>query len=437
MRILWLSHFLPHPPIGGAPQRSHHLLRRAAERHEVHLVALNHRGMHPTMAEVHEAREALAPLCESVRIFHKSVDRSRARWWWMTLTTFFRRESYETRWLRCPDLRSFLASWRLDFDLVHVDAIGLSPYAEPFRARDVPVVLTHHNVESDMMALRARREPNRLKRLYFRREAAKLARDERTWAPRAATNLVVSELDRARLTRIVGEVPTAVVPNGVDVEYFRPHPEREEEEGRLVFVGGMNGYANRDAVLFFLERVWPRLDEAGGSYSWTVVGAQPPSALVQAASSDPRIEVTGFVPDARPYVDRASVYVCPILDGGGTRLKVLDALAMEKALLATSFAVEGLGLQPETHFLAADSPEGFAERIGELAADPARRRKLAQCGRDYVRNRFSWDRIAETLHAAYETACSRPDGRGGSGADRAEVSHPMKTGGRPEGRPPV
>ncbi|MBE0591721.1 MAG: glycosyltransferase, partial [Gemmatimonadales bacterium] len=142
------------------------------------------------------------------------------------------------------------------------------------------------------------------------------------------------------------------------------------------------------------------------------VGRDPPDDVV-AAGSNPRIEVLGFVPDVRPLVDKASIYVCPIRDGGGTRLKILDALAMAKPLVATGLAVEGLGLIEGEHFLRADAPEDFVAQVACLERDPGLRRRLAVAGRRVVEERFAWGRVADQLEEAYRRASA-----GGTGGQR-------------------
>ena len=137
----------------------------------------------------------------------------------------------------------------------------------------------------------------------------------------------MSTLDAARLRALVGEIETAVVENGVDVHYFRPVRDSRPRAGNLVFVGTMNWYPNQDAMRYFLRDVWPLLLADNPERSLTVVGRDPPTEVV-AAARDPRVRAPGFVPDVRTYLAEAAVYVCPIRDGGGTRLKVLDALAM-------------------------------------------------------------------------------------------------------------
>ena len=400
MRILWLSHFLPYPPRGGAVQRSHHLLRHAARRHEVHLVALNQRALLPTAEALSGAVGALEQLCATVQVLPNRFDGRRLRWAAMVAATFWRTTSYDVNWLHhpalCPLLDGLAAADA--FDLVHVDTLGLMPYATCVRG--LPIVLNHHNVESHMMARRATAESRWLPRLYLRREAAKLRRDEQRWCRQAAVNVIVSSLDAERVAAITGGCETVVVENGVDVDYFRPSPSEASEPGHLVFVGTMDWYPNRDAVQWFLREVWPALRQRDPRRRLTVIGRDPPGDV----RGVPGVSAPGLVEDIRPHVARAAVYVCPLRDGGGTRLKVLDALAMGKPLVGSGLAVEGLDLVDGQHYLRAETPGQYVRQIERLDADPGLRERLARDGRRLVERRYSWDALGPQLDEAYDAA---------------------------------
>lgn len=405
MRVLWLSHLVPYPPAGGVVQRSYNLLKEAARRHEVHLVALDQPDIRRSGESLETAREELASFCDTVAVFPIPSEGSRLRWWRLVAVSFLRRRPYDVNWLRSEELRGHVTD--LDragpaFDLVHVDTLGMAPHARCVSA--TPFVLNHHNVESQMMEQRARSESHPLKRMYFQREAGKLVRFEREVCSRASMNTVVSALDGKRLREVAGDVPVSVVENGVDTEYFRPEMPAGHGEGGLVFVGGMSWYPNRDAMLYFVRAVWPLLESDDRSRTLTVIGQNPPEEIRALAGESRRVSAPGWVDDIRPQVDAASIYVCPIRRGGGTRLKILDALAMAKPLVATRFAVQGLKLEAGRHYLAADEPEDYVRQIRRLEEDVSLRRRLASEGRALVERRYAWKVIGEHLDRAYRGA---------------------------------
>lgn len=414
MRLLWLSHFLPYPPRGGALQRSHHLLRQAAREYEVHLVALNQRALLPETASVEEAVHALRDVCATVTALPIPADATAVRWGVKTAIAYFRKVPYDVAWLESRAFRRVVegAAREGSWELAHVDTLGLAPHIRSFG--QVPTVLNHHNVESHMMRRRAAREPRLWRRVYFSRDAGKLVRHERAWCGRVQMNLVVSDLDADRLRGAVGHVPMSVVRNGVDMSFFSQSGPRLEEPVGLMFAGGLDWYPNREAVRFFVREVWPLLAAGNPDRIVTLIGRNPPADLLAAARNDPRIRVPGFVDDVRPYLRRATAYVCPIRDGGGTRLKVLDALAMGVPLVATRLAVEGLDLADGVHYLLAETPEAFAAGVQRLETQAGLRSALSEAGRRFVAKHFAWDRIGDELLRAYEAARRSPAGVGPS-----------------------
>jgi len=401
MRILWLSHFVPWPPVGhGALQRSYHLLRVAAARHEVHLLAVAPPSAAAADLDLAAATIALRHLTAGADIYPLPPDRRHLRRMGLLLRGIARGESHWERWFRAPTMDDRVRELRGRFDLVHVDSVVLAAYRASVAG--TPAVLNHHNIESALVRLRSDTARNGVTRAVLRHEASKLEALERDWAPRAAVNLVVSELDGERLRGLAPAAKIEVVPNGVDTEYFRADPGIRAEPSTLVFAGGMDWYPNRDAVAHFARDIWPRLVATNTSRRVLVIGRSPPSELTELRDS--RIQVLGFVPDVRSLVSRAAIYICPMRIGGGTRLKILDALSMSRALVSTDLGVEGLDLTPEVHFLRANTPEEFDRQITRLEGDEALRLRLGQAGRALVEQRFSWTVVGQRLLETYEQA---------------------------------
>jgi len=177
----------------------------------------------------------------------------------------------------------------------------------------------------------------------------------------------------------------------------------------IIMASGMNWFPNRDAVLYMAEKVWPLLIKEYPEASWTVVGASPPKQVLDMADEDKRITVTGFVDDVRPYLSKAEVYLCPMRDGGGTRVKILDALSMGKAIVATTMAVEGIDVTPEKNVLIANTPEDFVQQIGRVMKDKELRDTLGAEARKFVIENYSWDVIGKKLGRIYSDL-TRQDG---------------------------
>ena len=365
MNILWLSHNVPYPPKTGVLQRNYNLLKEAARAGDIYLLAFYQKAILPIAYDLGEATRELRRICRHVEIVPVPIDSSALSRHGLVVRSIFTRDPYSVNWLQCNEMRQRVRrlATRIPFDIVHFDTLSLAAYRD--EVGDVRTILNHHNVESHLMARRSRIERNVLKRAYYTMEARKLRTYEARCCGDFDVNFAVSDSDRALLSEAIPADRIAVIPNGVDVDYFTPEP-CEPAERSLVFVGGMNWYPNRDAVLHLRREIWPMLTREIPDISLTIVGAQPPEEVTALAREDGRVRITGFVDDVRPYLRRAMIYVCPMRDGGGTRLKILDALAMGKPIVSTTLGCEGISVEPGKHVLLADTPSEFVMQTKAL-----------------------------------------------------------------------
>ena len=226
--------------------------------------------------------------------------------------------------------------------MIWFDTISLVQYNLTTKIDNSFTILNHHNIESDMMFRRAGKEKNILKKIYYLIEAYKLKNYERNKVCNFDINVTCSPLDSKRIEHISPGIVTRVIPNGVDTKFFLPNSTVIADPYSLVFIGGMSWYPNREAMLFFARQIWPLLKERIPSIKMNVVGECPPQELFELAKWDSNFHVHGFVDDVKKYFNEAGIYVCPISDGGGTKLKILDALAMGKPIVANPVACEGI-----------------------------------------------------------------------------------------------
>ena len=402
MKVLFLSQIVPYPPHGGVLQRGYNLLRELGRHADVHLLAFVHPDELRSEAEVQKSLAALREFCNGVEYFPLWAKQSRAHrvaalamsaWSQRPFSMIAHRSAAFQR--RVSELLHSTS-----FDLVHADTIALDQFLDPHRDR--PAVLTHHNVESQLMSRRAEVETRPMARQFLLRDSAKIRAREIAAAPKYDVNIVVSAPDGQTLAGMVPNLRTAVVANGVDVDYFSPDPGRQGMA--LIYAGGMNMFANRDAVMYFLREIWPSIRARVPEVRFFAVGQDPPAELLAIAAEDPRVVVTGKVADIRPFVLEAAVYVVPLRVGGGTRLKVLDAMALGKAMVSTSIGCEGIDLRPGEHLEIADTPAAFAEATINLLGDRERRLALGRAARALVVERYAWSVIGRHLLDAYEAA---------------------------------
>lgn len=224
-------------------------------------------------------------------------------------------------------------------------------------------------------------------------------------SPHFDVNVMMSELDALALCEIAPSVETAVVPNGVDIEYFSQVSETQDPS--MIYTGGMNMFANRDAVMYFVNHIWPSVKAARPDARFDIVGQDPPQELLAKMSEDSGLRVHGYIDDVRPLVAKAAVYVVPIRVGGGTRLKVLDALAQGKPIVSTSIGCEGIRVTAGHNIELEDDPGAFARRVVALLNDPERRRELGGNARRLAESNYAWGPIGKRLEAVYEKAILR------------------------------
>jgi len=405
VKVLFLSQIVPYPPHGGVLQRGFNIVRELGRRAEVHLLAFIHPDALPTAATLEESRTVLGRCCASIEYFSLWPKRSKAHKVAALsaglLTPLpFSVIAHRSRTFAAAAQAALAAG---PFDVVHADTIALTPFVDLGPTRSAATVLTHHNIESQLMRRRSEVEQRAAARWFLRREADKLAAYEDTFSPGYDVNIFMSTLDQDLLASRIPGMRGAVVPNGVDVEYFTVD-ERGGSETALIYTGGMNMFANKDAVLSFLTDIWPAVVAAVPDARFYAVGQDPPRELKVLAEADARIVVTGYVDDIRPLVRKAAVYVVPLRVGGGTRLKVLDAMSSGKAIVSTSIGCEGLDVRPGEHLIVADTAGDFAAETVALLRNPERRRQLGTAARARVQTRYAWSVVGEHLLRAYGQA---------------------------------
>ena len=304
------------------------------------------------------------------------------------------------------------ASAQEPFDVVIADFMAAVPNVPAGRA---PVVYFAHNVEYLIWKRLAEVETRWWRRALLGIEWRKMRRAEARACRDARRSIAVSDDDCRRLRDLAPGAAVVPMPTGVDVEYFRPVPGAEIAD-RLVFSGSMDWYPNEDAILHFLEQMLPRIRRRRPGATLTVIGRHPSDRLRAAAAAAGGVHVTGTVDDVRPHIAAGAVYVVPLRVGGGTRLKIFEALAMGKAVVSTTIGAEGLDVAPGRHAVLADGAEAFSEAGADLLEDDAGRAALGTAGRALVEARYAWPRVA----GVFESHLREAVGRGGAPALAAE-----------------
>ena len=399
-RLLFLAQSLPFPPHSGVAVRTYNILRELQREFDVDLVAFSRRGHQANAAARDAARDALrgalAHVAEPTPVPNEGSGIRRA---WDHLRSVVTGRAYTFYEYRSGDFdRELRRSLReRPPALVHLDSLdlhGLLPHLP-----SVPIAVTHHDIDSALLRSRAHWIGSAPRRWYLELQAGRVERVERSVAPRLALNVLTSRPDEQRLLALAPRATTAVIPNGTDTDHFTP-TGAPSIDGRVVFVGPTHAYPNRDAVEWMLEAIWPLIRGADPAASLRLVGRSAPELRAR-YDAVPGVTTLGQLPDLRPALSDARCCVVPIRIGGGTRLKILDAWAMGKAIVSTTVGCEGLAAVDGENILVRDTPETFAEAVRTVLRDPALRERLERNARRTAVEHYGWTVIGERLRRAY------------------------------------
>lgn len=394
MKIVWVKAGGLVPLDSGGKLRSFHIAKELAKLHEVTLFtfyAEEDNDEHPTL----------------VSLFHKVVTHPMKilsgrgigeafRY----LANYFSSLPYVLAKYYHPDvarhLRNVLASDK--YDVIICDFLTPAPVI-PFDS-GIPVVVFTHNVEAMIWKRHWEVADSLVWKLAFRREYYKMQATELRILRESAHVLTVSDTDTNFFAEQIDRTKITTVPTGVDTEYFQP--AIGEVPDNLVFTGSMDWMPNEDGILYFADQVLPLIRQRRPNVKLWVVGRKPGKRVESLGESDPGIQVTGRVDDIRPYVAKGSVYVVPLRVGGGTRLKIFEAMAMGKAIVSTTIGAEGLPVTTGSDIVLADTPEMFAQAVCELLESADRRKSLGQAARKLVEERYGWGAVAKQVDEALQ-----------------------------------
>jgi len=388
MRILWIKTELLHPVDKGGRIRTYQMLRALARRHQITYLCLDDGS---GAADATELAHQYAQ--EVVVVPFRPPAKGSLFFSWGLLLNLFSPLPYAIARYRSPTLRDRIRQLAAGADLVVCDF--LTPSLNVPDGLPAPIVLFQHNVEATIWKRYVAVPQNPLRRAYFRLQWRRMRRHEAAECRRFAHVVAVSTVDADVLRSEYAVSSVGFVPTGVDIEYFSPRAQRRRNGRELVFVGSMDWMPNDDGIRWFAAEVFSRVRERLADVRLVVVGRSPAARLRELAARDPAIEVTGTVDDVRPYLERAALSIVPLRIGGGTRLKIYEAMATGVPVVSTSIGAEGLPLRHGEHLLIADSPEEQAGAICALLDEPTRAARLAANALRYVKEHCSWDAVAE------------------------------------------
>jgi glycosyltransferase involved in cell wall biosynthesis len=378
----------------------HGLMTQLAQRHDLTAVMLVNEEFNAD-----ECREAMQAYCREVVLVPNPRIRHIREKRLLQLRSLASTRSFERLQVTVPAMQAALDSVlrATRFDVVNLEFSFLGDYqlrqAPP--GKKLPaLVVDSHNIDWDLARQYAQHGSSLVRRIYAAANWRKLRQEELTTYGGADGVYLCSADDERRLLNDVFGARTTVIPNAADVEHYQPRPTDPPPDGRtVVFFGHLSYIPNIDAVTHFMQEIWPRIAEAHPDARCKIIGGQPPASLL--ALAGPRVELTGFVSDLRPHLAAAAAVVAPLRLGGGTRLKIVEAMAMGKAIVSTALGAEGIEAVRGRDILIEDEPTAFAEAVNLLLAQPNLAARMGQSARQLAVDRYAWSGAARTLESFY------------------------------------
>jgi len=399
MNILIIDRAVPQTIHSGKSLRLANLFKRLRTAHRLHYLAISPVG------DQSQAPEWLRQLVHSCRVWTAS---GREFWLGRYANWAAGQPWFAAAWRYPEDFRRFSSSVR---QLVQEEAIDVIHCFDDEAAQFIPDRLPCPWIAdpADAMSLHAKRRaehaPRLSERLRWTSISMRLSRYERQLLGRASATVYVSDVDARHHAPRGGRATVHVIPNGVDTAYFAPEaafsPLPDSPRPRIILTGHMSFAPNHHAALRLLDRILPKVREAIPSVACDLVGADPSSEL-QARHDGDSVTVTGWVEDIRPWIARASVYACPMSLGAGIKNKLLESMAMAKAIVTTSRGCDGIAVRDGEQLLIADDESAFASKVIELLKNPARRRMLGASAQALAIERYSWDATTRAYDALYQ-----------------------------------
>ena len=397
MKILWLNAGLLLPLDKGGKLRTWHLMRQLATRHDITYLSFSD----PSQRDEH--RTGMREVCRRLETIPRTDPAKGTLHFYMDTARYvvdpvpyavakYRSPAYAAR------VRELLHTGT--FDAVVCDF--LPPVVNLPAALPCPSILFTHNVEAEIWRRHAETATNAIARHLLTRQWQRMLRFERDALARFDLVLAVSEADGDTFERLYPgalRAPVHVVKTGVDTRYFAPLPEVPVRRAHIVFTGSMDWLPNEDGMVYFVREILPLIRRSEPQASLSIIGRSPTPA-VRRLGEEAGIEVTGSVDDVRPHLAAGSVYVVPLRIGGGTRLKIFEAMGMAKAVVSTSIGAEGLPVSHGTDIILADEPDSFADAVVGLIRDADRRRGIEQAARRLVVEHYDWSAVAQGFENA-------------------------------------
>lgn len=396
MKILILTPYLPYPLNNGGLIRVYHIMANLASRYDVTLIC-----MEPREESQNEGIKVIESLGVEVQTIPVSHSQKKENKRYYQLKSLFSNKTYQYYQFYSAEMQSAITT-RLNtgrYDLIVAEFSQMGYYD---LKKDIPSYVDQHNVEYEIMQRTYETERSPLRKLLARSEWKKYQQQEITNCEKFTGCLTTSVRDAEILQGRSPQLQCHVIPNGVDSDFFRAR-ESAFDPNLILFTGTISYYPNTEGILWFHKNIWPLIKKQKPQAHFCIAGKAPPPEVENLAKADSQITVTGPVDDMRDYYERAAVVVVPLRVGGGTRLKILEGMAMEKAIVSTTLGAEGINHTNGKNILLRDTPEEFTNAVIDVMDKPELRAGLEKQGRTLVEAQYDWKAVTSSLCDIFES----------------------------------
>lgn len=394
MKVLIIDEWLPWPLDSGKKIRSFNLISRLARKHDIIYVAY---------ADIDKDNVKIDILNQNgikvVPVQDTRTPKWTMKFYFEVALNLLSREPFSTRYhikQNFIDVLKFIQDHET-LDLVHCEWTNLAPFLGHIKG--IPCIISAHNIESDIWKRLGKHGSSIFKRMVGYNQAKKVERLEREWYPRVDLCIAVSPQDMKVIEGYGARV--ALVDNGVDINYYNNICQSEINNNSIIFTASFDTFSNQDGIDYFIKDIYPLIKRSKPDVRLWIVGKNPSNRIRLLSRVDPSIYVTGTVEDVRVFIAKSALCVVPLRIGGGSRLKILEAFAMKKAVISTSVGAEGLNVTHEKDIIIADTPELFSKYVVEYLKDEYKRKVLEENAYMLVKERYDWDKLADIQNSIW------------------------------------
>jgi glycosyltransferase involved in cell wall biosynthesis len=403
MNILFLVDIVPYPPNTGHKIRTFNIIKQLSEKHNIYLLAFNQKIMINNPEQMQSYEKELEKYCKEVHTFPIPSDRNKFSYFYCLGQNLLQLKPYRVNRYQSKEYSEKILEILnlIKIDLVHLDKTEFFEYKKLFK--DIPAVSTNHNIESELMRQRSKKEVSLSRRLFAFIQYIKTKRYEKKALSKLDGYITCTEIDHQFLKNQLNiHSPYRVIDNGVDISYYKSKGLDEENYVLIIGAQSKEATANYDATMYFIKNIWPRVTRKNKLLKLKIVGRHPDNTILDLEKDHHNVEVIGFVQDERELLEKAIALLVPLRIGGGSRLKIITAMALGKAIISTTKGAEGIHYTNNSDIIISDDPDLFAKNILKVVENTEFRSFIGKNALKLVQDFYDWNKIGKELLNFYD-----------------------------------